>query len=358
MSYDILSIRVLRLERQHLTNPANKKAYESLFRDLSPVATPYWTMPGEPPVLKQRTTFNDFYENDFLRSRRIIIKGRFQNQTIGYVRLDELPLYAALYRVPLKTVGHDMNLLMELLEHEGPMTIKTMREILEMRAKDITPMLHALQSAFLVYEDQRDSEWDRNWFVFEREFPEINLEMYTFDDALKIVLMRFQKRMVTFESWQAASFYKLPLKAIENAIAQLVDSGDLVRTDLGLVSPGDQDYLTNTLLLGNPSVFCLNRNDFLVRSSELMLKKRYVRSDSDPIYYLYVDGDFGGCVFGKFKNGPFLLEDVVLDMDPDVALKRKTAIIDSIHLAGDNLPLLRFNGELIRKSETVEQESS
>ena len=40
-----------------------------------------------------------------------------------------------------------------------------------MLVKEITPVLHRLQEAFLVYEDQYDGEWDRSWYRFEEMFP-------------------------------------------------------------------------------------------------------------------------------------------------------------------------------------------
>lgn len=45
-----------------------------------------------------------------------------------------------------------------------------------MLVKEITPVLHRLQEAFLVYEDQYDGEWDRSWYRFEEMFPETNPE--------------------------------------------------------------------------------------------------------------------------------------------------------------------------------------
>ena len=39
-----------------------------------------------------------------------------------------------------------------------------------MLVKEITPVLHRLQEAFLVYEDQYDGEWDRSWYRFGGDF--------------------------------------------------------------------------------------------------------------------------------------------------------------------------------------------
>ena len=69
--------------------------------------------------------------------------------------------------------------------------------------KQITPILHRLQEAFLIYEDQYDGEWDRGWYKFIEMFPEININRYTRLEALKIVLQRFAYRIVWFPRWRA-----------------------------------------------------------------------------------------------------------------------------------------------------------
>ena len=67
------------------------------------------------------------------------------------------------------------------------MNIEVMKQMTGFLVKEITPVLHRLQEAFLIYEDQNGGEWDRGWYEFSEMFPEINLEKYSRYDALKII---------------------------------------------------------------------------------------------------------------------------------------------------------------------------
>ena len=43
------------------------------------------------------------------------------------------------------------------------------------------------------------------------------------------------------------------------------------------------------------------------------MKERYRSATSDILQYLLIDGAFHGAVLGHFKNGPYVLEDIVVD---------------------------------------------
>ena len=108
-----------------------------------------------------------------------------------------------------------------------------------MLVKEITPALHRLQEAFLIYEDQFDGEWDRGWHKFTDMFPDADLKKYTRIEALKILLQRFVYRHVCFDIKMARSFYKLPEKDIKAAIAALVEEGILAEYGSGYMLPSD-----------------------------------------------------------------------------------------------------------------------
>ncbi|MCK7485027.1 MAG: hypothetical protein MZU97_05370 [Bacillus subtilis] len=162
----------LRLERQGLLSPFDSTDYLRLFRDASPVPTKYWTMPGDPPLLTLRTAFDEFSFNNRLRANRTIIKGRFQKGNVGYVFADELAIHRAVYQRPIDQFDRAEVKILELLRHEEALSIGQIKEITGWLAKDISPVLHRLQAAFYVYEDQRDGDWERRFFLTEREFPE------------------------------------------------------------------------------------------------------------------------------------------------------------------------------------------
>lgn len=92
-----------------------------------------------------------------------------------------------------------------------------MKEMTGLLVKEITPALHKLQAAFFIFEDQPDGEWDRSWMRFEEMFPNVDVERYSRQEALRIVLRRFAYRYVYFTAMEAKSFYGLPEKEIVQA---------------------------------------------------------------------------------------------------------------------------------------------
>ncbi|MCL2285463.1 MAG: hypothetical protein FWC32_03765, partial [Firmicutes bacterium] len=213
-----------------------------------------------------------------------------------------------------------------------------------MLVKEITPVLHRLQEAFLIYEDQFDGEWDRGWHKFSDMFPDVNITKYTRHEALKILLRRFAYRHVVFNVSMAKSFYKLPEKDIKNAALELVADGIFMETDNGYIL--EEDYTLPETYTPQPCsfIYAMHRSDFLVKSNEHWLKQRYTHSYPDTLYYLMVDGEFCGAVVGKFRYTPEV-EDVMVDLPAEEAILRKTDILRAIHyLCGEENPIRRYQG--------------
>ena len=182
----------LRMERQHLLAPANETEYDMLYRDLQPGQNVYWNGFGQPPTLSFRADFDDLAYNKSRQLRRELIKGRFAGGNLGWILPEDLELFAALYRKPLKNATMTQQMLLERIEMSGPYTIGQLKEESGLLVKEITPALHRLQEAFLIYEDQYDGEWDRGWYRFGEFFPDFSLDRYTKTEALKIVLRRLR----------------------------------------------------------------------------------------------------------------------------------------------------------------------
>lgn len=322
----------LRMERQHLTRPAPETGYDPLFRLLSPVPTVYWCCPGDPPRLSFRANFDDGAYNDRRRSRREIVKGRFLGGTLAYVEATELPLFAALCRKAPKS-SETQRMLLDLLRREGPMSIGVMRELTGLPAKEITPALHKLQEAFLVFEDQADGSWERGWYLLEEEFPEVPASALSFEEALQTFLLRFAEAFVFVEPAAAKSFYRLPLKAVSAALSSLCAQGKLEPLELdgrtGFLRPEDRTLL-NCAAPPEPSIFCLHRNDPLVRAEEASLKERFPAGEWEPLQYLLIDGDFRGVVLGKFRQGPHDVEEILLDLPSEEAAARRKEILSAV----------------------------
>ena len=216
------NVTALRMRRQHLSEKAGEADFEKLFRDMSPVPCPYWSAPGSPPRTVFRAAFDDGFFSDRRRSRREIVKGRFAGGSVGYIEPGEWELFAGLYRKPIDRLNTAQRRLLDLLRQEGPMTIGGMKELTGMLVKEIVPQLHRLQEAFLVYEDQTDSEGDRGWYLFEGEFDEVDVSRYTREEALREALPRFAGLQVVFDADMAKSFYRLPGKEITGGLESRV----------------------------------------------------------------------------------------------------------------------------------------
>lgn len=311
---DEKNVAALRMRRQYIGEKASEEEYETLFRDLSPVSTVYWCCPGEPPVLSCRAAFDDYFFNTRRRGRRDILKGRFQGGTIGYVDRRDLSLYGSIYRKAPKALTEVQEELLALLRREGPMNIGLMKELTGRLVKEITPALHKLQEAFLVFEDQADNEWDRAWYLMEGEFPELNLTLNR-GEAIEAAVLRFAYRIVAFDLPMAKSFFRLPARDLKAAVDGLLAQGALSSRPVEgegdrLLRRQDAALLESEAFSVEPSVLALHRNDFLVKAMEPELKERFDRADEEVLQYLLIDGRFQGAVYGKFKNGPFLVEDV------------------------------------------------
>lgn len=341
----------LRMERQCFIKKADKDEYIKLYRDIQPGQNVYWNGFGEAPTLIFRADFNDI---EFNRDRQLnhkLIKGRFAGGNLGWIVPEDMELFAALYRKPLiqPTIGQRQ--ILELIEKSGPYNIQQIKEETGMLVKQITPILHRLQEAFLIYEDQYDGEWDRGWYKFAEMFPEIDLNKYTRLKALKIVLQRFAYRIVWFDTAMAKSFYKIPEKEIKLAVGELVAEGILVASDSGYLLKSDSELLERYEPKILNFVYAIHRNDFLYKAHEHILKEMAKNMtegldyDHEPLQYLLIDGEFRGASVGHFRNGPYDLNDIVCNL-PD-AESRKNEIVEAVRIVNYGKMPSRFMGNTL-----------
>lgn len=344
-------ITALRMERQFFTKPASECEYLALYRDTQPGQNVYWNGFGQPPTLTFRTEFDDKELNRQRQLRRELMKGRFQGGNLGWVCREDMELFAGLSRKPLELPTMEQSAVLELIRREGPLTIQQIKETTGMLVKEITPALHRLQEAFLVYEDQYDGSWERGWYAFEEIFPEVDPERYTRQEALEILLPRFAYRHVVFDSKMAKSFYKVPEKEIRKAIAALCSRDVLVKGEEGYLLRTDAALLDSYEPPKLHFVYAMHRNDFLVKSNEHILKERFkplyegLPNDHEPLQYLLIDGEFRGASVGHFRNGPYDLNDIVLE---DPALEsRKEEILATVSAVNFGKMPERFMGKEI-----------
>ena len=321
------AVRALRLNRQCLLSPAGEQQYDELFRFMSPVPPVCWSCPGDPPRLPLHVDFDDGAYNDARRGRREIIKGRFQGGTLGYVQADELELFACAYRKDAP-MDNDSLRMLELLEHEGPLTIGMIREITGLPAKQITPILHKLQQTFLVYEDQIDSAWDRGWYLLAQEFPGCDTAHYSRVEALRRLIPRFAYLNGFFTLPMLRDYFRLPLRDLKAAVSVMEEEGELLAQFLSQpdrsVAPG-----------------------WILPQDEPLLAKD---TDWEALFYFCIDGALCGAVLGKFRQGPFDLEDVALSLNEQQATARKQEILSAVYQVNDpqKSPLKRYCGLPLR----------
>ena len=340
----------LRMQRQHLASPVDEAGYDALYRDLQPGMNLYWHGFGQPPELTFRADFDDIDYNRQRQEKRELIQGRFAGGNLGWITPEDLSLFAALYRKPIVGFMNDVQAaIMTLIERLGPLNIQQIKEETGYLVKEITPALHRLQEAFLLYEDQYDGEWDRAWYRFEEMFPECDLTQYTRAEALDIVLQRFAYRMAWFDTKMAKSFYKLPEKEIRLSCARLVEQGIFAALDGGFALNDDVQRLSDLPEGPMPPVMAIHRNDFLVRAYEHELKARFkplydaLPYDHDPQYYVLVDGEFRAVSVGHFRYGPYEIHDIVCD-SPEL-WARKEEICAAVLKENPGAVIQRFMGQ-------------
>lgn len=341
----------LRTERQFLSKKADEEEYIKLYRDTQPGMNVYWNGFGTPPNLVFRADFNDM---EFNRDRifdRKLIKGRFCGGNIGWIMREDIELFASVYRKPLKNPSEITLKILEIINREGPANIQFIKEETGFLVKEITPSLHKLQEAFLVYEDQYNGEWDRGWMRFDEMFPYANLEKYTKTEGIKILLQRFAYRMTVFTSTMAKNFYRIPEKEIKCAIAELVDEKILTETEFGFALTSDIGIINEHSEEIPRAVYAIHRNDILYKANESELKKLSEKLcegldyDCEPLQYLLIDGEFHGAVVGHFRNGPYDLNDVVCDLQ--TAEERKDEIIEAVRKVNFGHSPVRFMGKTL-----------
>lgn len=338
----------LRMERQCFLKKADETEYMALYRDTQPGQSVYWHGFGEPPVLSFRTAFDDRELNRSRQLERKLIKGRFAGGNLGWIVEEDLELFASLYRKPLTMPAPEQTEVLTLIETAGPFNIQQIKEETGLLVKQITPILHRLQEAFLIYEDQYDGEWDRGWYRFAEMFPEADTHRYTKTEALKILLQRFAYRIVWFDAVMAKTFYRVPGKEVQSALRELLAEGILVPWADGYLLESDRALLDSYGPKDIRSVYALHRNDFLFKAQEPLLKQAVkeltegLPYDCEPLQYLLIDGRFHGASVGHFRYGPYDLNDIVCDL-PD-AESRREEILRAVQAVNPGGTIKRFMG--------------
>ena len=320
-----------RIERHGLTSPLpDESGYQELFRLLQPVSTLHNTCPGAPPSLSPRTTFDDREVTARMRRNRELVKGRFLGDGIGYVLARELELYANAFRKPVKGFSENQQRVMDALRGCGPLAPRLIKEETGLLNKEIMPALHRLQKAFLVFEDQSESDWERPWCLFEEEWPDIVLTDERRLAASTEVVTRFLRANVFATLAQIKDWSRLPVRFIKEVTAQMLEQGSIAEVSVdGL---GDGYVLREDLSLrgsdAKMSVLMLHKADPLVKTHATELKAHF--GHEETLQYLLVDGELKGAVIGHWRIGPHDVEDIELLLPLKECRRRRKAILSAV----------------------------
>lgn len=356
---DKATIIAERMRRQRLSDPLNdQKKYKELFKLLQPVSPAFFSYPGSPPKLVHRTTFDDGNVTDGMRAERIIVKGRFLGGTIGYVLAEDLNIYANAFCRPLPLMNEIQQTVFDAIRRSENLTPRQIKEETGLLIKQIAPALHRLQEAFLVYEDQVDSDWERNWYELSVELPEVKIENDKWkENAIKVLSNFFQGQVfATLE--QLRDWSQFSIKSLKDALQDMetdgviasktiegLGEGFVLMSDLSLIKMGIA-HPTNINEV-SPSVFMLHKSDILARSYVSELKRRF--GDYEVLQYLLIDGVFQGAVIGHWRIGPHDVDDIIVELSTSERINRRKEIIDAVswQYKSPFSRILRYAGEEI-----------
>ncbi len=210
------------------------------------------------------------------------------------------------------------------------------------------PALHRLQQAFLVYEDQVDDDWERGWYDFAAEWPEVRISEGRAESAAAEVVRQFVGAYVFATEENLKDWSGWPKKRVQEVIARLEKAGEMV--DTSITGFGKGWVLSGDTSLGPgpapPSVLMLDAADILVRSQTSDLKRRF--GDREVLRHLLIDGQVRGAVVGHWRIGPHGVEDIVVELPADERESRQEEVLEAVRW-GYRPPtkILKYDGRRI-----------
>ena len=339
-----------RLRRQGFTEPLDERRdYRKLFARLQPVSPAANSRPGSPPKLVHRTTFNDGDEADKLRANRTVVKGRFLGGTIGYVLAEELSVYSNAFTRPLATLSYPQRSVLDTVRQQGPVTPRLIKEETGLLNRTIMPALHRLQQAFLVYEDQVDNDWERGWYDFPSEWPEVQIDESRWESAAQKALRRVLSALVFSTEENIRDWSGWPRRKLVGLLKLMENAGSIVPVSVSGLGQGwmlAEDYPLKSKG-APPGVYMLHRSDILVRSHTTELKRRF--GNHEVMQFLLVDGQLLGAVIRHWRIRPHDVEDIVVELPARERSARQDEITQAVRwgYGPPHRTILKFNGEAI-----------
>lgn len=324
------SILSHRLRRHGLLSPARgEEEYRELVRRLQPVTPVARDMPGAPPRMMHRCRGDDRPLADRLRGRQELLKGRFSGGRIGYVLAADFELYATAFRRPLKSLNSVQDRVLQALGYHDGLSPRQLRLETEIQHKKLMPALHRLQEAFLVFEDQSDSGWDRLWSLLGSAHPEVDLDRRSWEEAAMTVIRRFLQSHVFATFQQLKSWSGFTGRGLATVLARLEEEGlapvQVEGMGEGWTCVEDRGLEPDRM---DESVFLLHQGDPMVLPHTAELKERF--EGLEVLAYLLIDGELTGAVCGHWRIGPHDVEDIVLTLPRRERMRRKDEVVKEV----------------------------
>jgi hypothetical protein len=263
--------------------------------------------------------------------------------------VEDLGLYANAFRRPLQAMSETQEQVFEALHFGGPLTPSLVKEETGLLKKQINPALQRLQEAFLVYEDQVDDDWERGWYEFSSEWPEIALNDAERETSAAEVVTRFLEAFVFATEEQLRDWTQWPRKRIAALIADLEAGGRIAATEVEGLGEGWSRPEDLSVRAASPArtAFLLNRGDFLSRAHKSELERRFGRGDI--LQFVYVAGEFAGVVRGHWGFKPFDIDDVEMELPATAAAVLRDEVLDLVRSAypEPRHTVLRYAGKRI-----------
>lgn len=208
-----------------------------------------------------------------------------------------------------------------------------MKRMTGLLVKQITPALHRLQEAFLVFEDQFDGEWDRGWYLFDEMFPDVDPARISRAEALLRVLPRLAHRQVYLTAADAKDFTAFPQGTLPRRWKSWRGRASWFAGGRAICPRRMCRFCRRRPLSRCAACWRCTRNDPLVRCGESARKERYKSPEkgSEVTQYLLVDGVIRGAVMGHFRYGPYDLHAVWLELPEQEAAVRRDEILRAVY---------------------------
>ncbi|MBC7263442.1 MAG: winged helix DNA-binding domain-containing protein [Chloroflexi bacterium] len=338
----------LRARRQHLSPDAHGKGetdVQHIIRDLQPL--PLAPSSRSPYFDSRVDGYQPLWYRELRRAHRIV-EGHFVSGQIACVATDDLPLYAAAFRVFCpRSLATEAERFLALLRRLGPLRKSQLQELLGWDVRLFTRVLTALSRSFLIVQMPQDAEWDNPWALMSAAYPMVEHSDWDPLSARGEALRRFViafgaaslRHMVEWSGWGAAE--------VNRALAPLLSGGTLTQLkvkgqpDTLYVPPGDLDELQEQPDLPH-FLTALPPNDPFVLPQWSSVIERY-RTASLPLCHavLVMDGEIAGATWGHPRRHYVWIES--LNLHPEIEagddlFDQALAAIES-YVSGGRVPI-------------------